>query len=143
MVYISNKNRRLNMRAAIYTLGCKVNQYESQVMRELLEKAGFEVVRHTDDADVYVVNSCAVTAESTRKSLKQVRHFKHLHPDSVTVLTGCVPQAFPKEADAVGETDVIFGNKDYERRYIYSNYTSYTMNRLRPREILLKASFDL
>ena len=91
------------MKAAIYTLGCKVNQYESQEMTEMLNKNGYLVVDSKEDADVYIINSCTVTAESNRKTRQAVRHFKANHPDAAVVLTGCVPQAFPDEALAINE----------------------------------------
>ncbi len=100
------------MKAAIYTLGCKVNQYESEEMKEMLTKNGYLVVDFKDDADVYIINSCTVTAESNRKTRQAVRKFKTTHPDSVVVMTGCVPQAFPDEALAVKEADIILGNKN-------------------------------
>lgn len=100
------------MKAAIYTLGCKVNQYESQEMTEMLTKNGYLVVDTKEDADVYIVNSCTVTAESNRKTRQAVRKFKSSHPNAVVVMTGCVPQAFPEEALAVNEADIILGNKN-------------------------------
>lgn len=99
------------MKAAIFTLGCKVNQYESQEMTEMLTKNGYLVVDSKETADVYIVNSCTVTAESNRKTRQAVRHFKTKNPDAVVVMTGCVPQAFPEEALAVKEADIILGNK--------------------------------
>lgn len=100
------------MKAAIYTLGCKVNQYESQEMTEMLTKNGYLVVDSKEEADVYIVNSCTVTAESNRKTRQAVRKFKSAHPNAVVVMTGCVPQAFPEEALAVNEADIILGNKN-------------------------------
>lgn len=100
------------MKAAIYTLGCKVNQYESQEMTEMLNKHGYLVVDTKEDADVYIVNSCTVTAESNRKTRNIARKLKSAHPDSIVVLTGCVPQAFPEEALAIKEADIILGNKN-------------------------------
>ncbi len=99
------------MKAAIFTLGCKVNQYESQEMTEMLTQNGYLVVDSKETADVYIVNSCTVTAESNRKTRQAVRHFKAKNPDAVVVMTGCVPQAFPDEALAVKEADIILGNK--------------------------------
>ena len=99
------------MKAAIYTLGCKVNQYESQEMRCLLEENGYEVTDAKNDADVYVVNSCTVTAESSRKTRQAVRRLKHEHPRAVVVLTGCYPQAFAREALALEEADIVLGNR--------------------------------
>lgn len=103
------------MRAAIFTLGCKVNQYESQEMTEMLNKNGYLVVDPKETADVYIVNSCTVTAESNRKTRQAIRHFKTKNPNAVVVMTGCVPQAFPDEAVAIPEADIILGNKNNDR----------------------------
>lgn len=101
----------IKMKVAFYTLGCKVNQYETEEMTELMQKNGFEVVSSKTQADIYIINSCTVTAESTRKTRQAVRRFKQKNPDCVTVLTGCVPQAFPNEANSIIEADIIIGNK--------------------------------
>lgn len=100
------------MKIAFFTLGCKVNQYESQAMAERMVQCGYEVVSHDQKADIYVINSCTVTAESDRKTRQTVRRFKRKNPDSVVVLTGCMPQAFPKDAEALNEADIILGNKN-------------------------------
>ena len=100
------------MKIAFFTLGCKVNQYESQAMAERMVKCGFELVSPNDKADVYVINSCTVTAESDRKTRQTVRRFKRKNPDSIVVLTGCMPQAFPEDADALKEADIVLGNKN-------------------------------
>lgn len=99
------------MKAAVYTLGCKVNQYESQEMLGLLQQHGYEPVDVKDDADVYVVNSCTVTAESSRKTRQTVRRLRHDHPDAVIVLTGCYPQAFAQEVEQLREADIVLGNR--------------------------------
>ncbi len=100
------------MKIAFFTLGCKVNQYESQAMAERMVKCGFELVSPNEKADVYVINSCTVTAESDRKTRQTVRRFKRKNPDSIVVLTGCMPQAFPEDVDALKEADVVLGNKN-------------------------------
>lgn len=100
------------MKAAIYTLGCKVNQTESEYMAELLSKAGFEIVSPNEDADFYIINSCTVTATADQKTRQNVRKFKRKHPDSVVILTGCMPQAFPKEAEELIQADIVLGNKN-------------------------------
>lgn len=100
------------MKIAFYTLGCKVNQYESRAMAEKAEANGFTVVTPDDEADIYVVNSCTVTAESDRKTRQTVRKFKRNHPDSVVVLTGCMPQAFPQDAEKLEQADIVLGNKN-------------------------------
>lgn len=100
------------MKAAFYTLGCKVNQYETEYMSELLKNAGFEIVSPNEEADYYIVNSCTVTATADQKTRQNIRKFKRKHPDSVVILTGCMPQAFPDEASALNEADIIFSNKN-------------------------------
>ena len=102
------------MKAAFYTLGCKVNQYETQLMAESLEAEGFEIVSHEQDADVYIVNSCTVTAVSNQKTRQSLRSFKRAHPDSITVLAGCMSQAYPEKAQALAEADIIIGNTEHK-----------------------------
>lgn len=103
------------MKAAIYTLGCKVNQYESQALGELLAQNGYALTDARDEADVYIINSCTVTAEADRKTRQHVRKFKREHPESIVVLTGCMPQAFPEDAAALTEADIVIGNKNNGR----------------------------
>lgn len=98
------------MTAAFYTLGCKVNQYESNEMAALLRKNGFDVVSSDEDADVYIINSCTVTAESSRKSRQNARRLKKLHTDAIIVLTGCYAQAFTEEAAEKSGADIVLGN---------------------------------
>lgn len=105
------------MKAAFYTLGCKVNQYESQYMSEQLQKMGFQIVDEDEEADVYVINSCSVTAESDRKTRQHVRKIKAQHQDSITVLTGCVPQAFPGMCRELTQADIVLGNNSNSLLY--------------------------
>ncbi|MBR3954703.1 MAG: tRNA (N(6)-L-threonylcarbamoyladenosine(37)-C(2))-methylthiotransferase MtaB [Clostridia bacterium] len=94
------------MNVRFYTLGCKVNQYESEQMRCLLEKSPLA----DTDVDIYIVNSCTVTAESSRKTRQALNRIRKDNPDSVLVLTGCYPQAFPEEA-AQTVADIVTGNR--------------------------------
>lgn len=100
------------MKVAFYTLGCKVNRYETQAMSEILKNEGYETVSENDDADVYVINSCTVTAEADKKTRQAVRRFKRKSPQSVVVLTGCMPQAYPEEALKLTQADIVLGNKN-------------------------------
>lgn len=100
------------MKVKFYTLGCKVNQYETQAMGEKLKKRGYEIAAENDTADVFVVNSCTVTAESDRKTRQAVRRFKRQNPHGVVILTGCMPQAYPEKAAELLEADIILGNKN-------------------------------
>lgn len=98
------------MKVRFVTLGCKVNQYETEAMLEMLQSQGFTPAREGERADVLVVNSCTVTAESDRKARQSLRRLRRQEPDAVTVLTGCWPQAFPEEARRLEEADIILGN---------------------------------
>ena len=99
------------MRAAFVTLGCKVNQYESNALAQLLRENGFTVSGAEEEADVYIVNSCTVTAESSRKSRQALRRIRQKHPDAIIVLTGCYAQAYSDELDSLPEADLIIGTK--------------------------------
>ena len=97
------------MKASFYTLGCKVNQNETGALQQLFFENGFEIVGPDDAADVYLVNSCTVTSGGDKKSRQWLRRCKRENPGAVTILTGCYPQAFPEEAAAVLEADVVTG----------------------------------
>lgn len=105
------------MTISFYTLGCKVNQYESEAICEIFEQNGFLAVPYGKASDITVINSCTVTAESDRKTRQIVRHSRKLNPDGVIVLTGCMVQAFPEKALNVIEADVVVGNTDYDKLY--------------------------
>lgn len=102
------------MKAAFYTLGCKVNQYETEYIAELLKNAGFEIVSASEKADYYIVNSCTVTSTADQKTRQNIRKFKRKHPDSTVILTGCMPQAFPERAEELQEADIVLSNKNNE-----------------------------
>lgn len=102
------------MKVAYYTLGCKVNQYETEAMRSILLSNGFETAAATDTPDIVIVNSCTVTAESDRKTRQAVRRFKAKYPNAVIVLAGCMPQAAPDEARRLPQADIILGNNNIE-----------------------------
>lgn len=99
------------MKFSFYTLGCKVNQYESQEITAMLINEGYTFVSPKEEADIYIINSCTVTAESSRKSRQALRKFRNDHPDAVIVLTGCYAQAFTEEVKQLHEADIILGNK--------------------------------
>ncbi|MBQ5771891.1 MAG: tRNA (N(6)-L-threonylcarbamoyladenosine(37)-C(2))-methylthiotransferase MtaB, partial [Clostridia bacterium] len=76
----------------IYTLGCKVNQYESEAIAEALESRGFTVCSPTLPCDAYVINTCTVTAESDRKARQFIRRAIHQNPRAFVLVTGCLAQ---------------------------------------------------
>lgn len=99
------------MRIAFYTLGCKVNQYETQIIQQQFFENNFEVVEPSDEADIYIINSCTVTATGDKKTRQIVHRFKKKNPDAIIVLTGCFPQAYPEDAEAIEEADIITGTR--------------------------------
>ncbi len=103
------------MNAYFYTLGCKVNQYETQAMMRLLREHGYATaVYHTGMPDVgeavIVINSCTVTSESDRKLRQLLRRARRDNPRAVIAIGGCMPQAFPDVATALTEADIVVGN---------------------------------
>ena len=118
------------MKAAFYTLGCKVNQYETEYMAEILKNAGMQIVSHNEDADYYIINSCTVTATADQKTRQNVRKFKRQHPNSVVILTGCMPQAFPDQASALNEADIVLSNKSNDDILDLINQFNITHNRI-------------
>ena len=103
------------MNVAFYTLGCKVNQYESQMIGELLARRGHQIVNDPLAADAVIINSCTVTAESDRKTRQAVRRFRAKCPHAVILLAGCMPQAFPEKATELDSADIITGNVSPEK----------------------------
>ncbi len=118
------------MRVAFYTLGCKVNQYETEYMAEVLKNAGMQIVSHNENADYYIINSCTVTATADQKTRQNVRKFKRQHPNSVVILTGCMPQAFPEQASSLNEADIVLSNKSNDDILDLINQFNVTHNRI-------------
>ena len=96
--------------AAYHTLGCKVNQYDTQAMEELLSAAGYRTVPFSESADVYLVNTCTVTGTGDKKSLQTVRRLKREHPECTLILCGCLAQLRGKELLNTG-ADLILGTQ--------------------------------
>ncbi|MBR6070564.1 MAG: tRNA (N(6)-L-threonylcarbamoyladenosine(37)-C(2))-methylthiotransferase MtaB [Ruminococcus sp.] len=94
------------------TFGCKVSQYETELLRSCFTDAGFDPTDKPEDADVIVVNSCTVTGSGDSKSVYAVRKLRRDVPDAAIVLTGCMPQAAPEAAEKIAEADIVTGTKD-------------------------------
>ena len=97
------------MRVSVCTLGCKVNHYESQILRRLFEERGDELVPFGAPCDLAVIHSCAVTEESSRKSRQMVRRARRISPDAVVAVVGCLTQVEPESCP---EADIVLGNRD-------------------------------
>ena len=99
------------MRVAIYTLGCKVNQYETQAMEAELTGRGHALVPFDGAADAYVINTCTVTAVSDKKSRQMIRQARKRSPHAVVAVCGCYAQTDPEAVEALG-VDLVMGTAD-------------------------------
>lgn len=97
--------------AAFYTLGCKVNQYETEAMIELFKNEGYEICDFSEKADVYVINTCSVTHMGDRKSRQMIRRAKKQNPKAVIAVSGCYSQTAPEEILSIDGVNLVIGNK--------------------------------
>lgn len=107
------------MKIAFHTLGCKVNQYETEAMKEQFAAAGYEIVDEEDLADVYIINTCTVTNLADRKSRQYIRRMKKQSPQAVVAVTGCYAQVKPEELSAMEEVDIVAGTGEKNRLLQY------------------------
>ena len=98
-----------------YTFGCKVNQYETEILRQQFEQNGFICVNRISDADICVVNSCTVTAQSDLKLRQLLHKIRRENPGSIIALCGCYPQAFADVSNMIPEADIIVGSGNKTR----------------------------
>ncbi|MDQ2087289.1 tRNA (N(6)-L-threonylcarbamoyladenosine(37)-C(2))-methylthiotransferase MtaB [Herbivorax sp. ANBcel31] len=106
---------------AFYTLGCKVNQYETQAITNIFENAGYNIVDFNKKADVYLINTCTVTNLSDRKSRQMIRRAKKLNGDSIVVVVGCYAQTAPEEVSKIEGVNLIVGTKERSKIIDYIN----------------------
>lgn len=98
---------------SITTLGCKVNQYESEAMSELFEEKGYmKVDQETEVADIYIINTCTVTNLSDRKSRQVIRKAKRENPESIVAVVGCYSQVSPEEVASIEGVDIVLGTTE-------------------------------
>ncbi len=109
MVEKANSNPK---KVAFITLGCKVNQYETNAMTQQYIEHGYKIVEANEKADIYIVNTCTVTNMSDRKSRQMLRKVKALNPQSIVVACGCYVQVGREEIENIKEIDVILGNNE-------------------------------
>ncbi len=98
------------MRIGFYTLGCKVSQYETEAMAECFENRGYTVLDFTEVCDIYVINTCTVTAEADRKSRQMIRRAKRSNPDSIVLVCGCYSQRSADEVSSIAGVDAVIGS---------------------------------
>lgn len=102
-------------KAALATLGCKVNQNETAAMAALFDAAGYEIVEFTQKADVYVLNTCTVTHLADRKSRQLIRRCAKINPEALVVVTGCYAQVAPQEVEKIEGVHLVVGNPGKKR----------------------------
>ena len=117
-------------KVAFYTLGCKVNQYETNAMIEKFINNKYEIIDFEEKADIYVVNTCTVTNMSDRKSRQIIRRTKQLNSESILVVTGCYAQVAREELEKIPEIDLIIGNT--EKREIVALVEKLEKNKNKP-----------
>ncbi|MCQ2512593.1 MAG: tRNA (N(6)-L-threonylcarbamoyladenosine(37)-C(2))-methylthiotransferase MtaB [Lachnospiraceae bacterium] len=103
------------MKVAFHTLGCKVNSYESQAIAEQFLNENFEIAQFSDFCDVYIVNTCSVTAEAARKSRQMLHRCKKINPDATVIACGCFAQEAKEELLKDGAVDYVVGNNEKSR----------------------------
>ena len=101
-----------NKKVAFYTLGCKVNQYESESIKNQLIKIGYEEENFENKSDIYIVNSCTVTSIADKKTRNVLRRAKKMNPESIVIVTGCYAQTNSKELLEIEEIDFVVGNSN-------------------------------
>lgn len=121
------------MKVAFYTLGCKVNQYETDIMiKEFMDK-GYDIVKFTEKANIYVINSCSVTNMSTRKTRQYLSRAKNM--GGIVVLVGCYAESI-KEEDSIKNVDLVLGNEEkkevvkYVEKYLDENNIKFSDSKI-------------
>lgn len=106
---------RDDLSVAVYTLGCRLNQVESEAVSLAFSRAGFHVVSPDDNADIYVVNTCTVTSKSEQKARRVIRKFASENPDSLVIVTGCYAQLNGPDIEALGENILVIKQEEKSR----------------------------
>ena len=110
---------------AFVTLGCKVNQFESEVMEGMFKEAGYDIVEHSQPADVYVINTCSVTSLGDKKSRQLIRRVQRQNPDAIIAVTGCYAQIAPEQIKAIEGVRVVLGTANRRRIVEYVEQAIY------------------
>lgn len=117
------------MRVAFYTLGCRVNQYESEAMAEKFIKDGYEVVDYSDFADVYVINTCTVTNMGDKKSRQIINRAKKENSEAIVAVVGCYSQIATNEVSSIDSVDVVLGTRNKGDIVYYVNKARETQEK--------------
>lgn len=133
---------------AFITLGCKVNQYETNAMTQQFIEKGYKIVEHTEKADIYIVNTCTVTNMSDRKSRQMLRRVKELNKEAIIVACGCYAQVAKEELEKIEEINLVLGNNEkkdiveYVETYIKSKNTEkQTIPKVQTEDVMNQKEF--
>ena len=124
---------------AFITLGCKVNQYDTQRMRELARQSGYMAVPETEQADIYVVNTCTVTHTSDRKARRAIRKIITQHPDAKVIVTGCYADSDRQALEQITGVALVFGNNDKDHLVEYLQQLNEFVDNATPKVTSLRA----
>ncbi len=129
-------------KVAFYTLGCKVNQYETEAMSELFINSGYELCDFDSYSDIYVINTCTVTSMSDRKSRQIIRRAKKHNPNSIVIVTGCYAQTNPEAVKQIKDVNLIIGTSDRKRIVELTQSLSASEQRCCVSDIMMQHSFE-
>jgi threonylcarbamoyladenosine tRNA methylthiotransferase MtaB len=129
------------MKVCFLTLGCKVNQTESEALAQLAADEGYQVVKETEKPDAVIINTCTVTAAGSSKSRQLIRRIVKDHPSSIVAVMGCYSQISPEEAAGIDGVDLVVGTQD--RRFVldYLKQISESGNQARKSSTVAKTAF--
>ena len=129
-------------KVAFITLGCKVNQYETNAMAQKFIEKGYTVIEEKEKADIYVINTCTVTNMSDRKSRQMLRRVKETNPNAIVVAVGCYVQVAEKKLEQIPEIDIILGNNEKADIVTYvENYIKDNIKKAEIDDVLHKTDF--
>ena len=129
-------------KVAFCTLGCKVNQYETNAMEQKFIQAGYEIVDFGETADIYVINTCTVTNMSDKKSRQMIRRAKQLNKDAVVVAVGCYVQTAKEKLESIEELDLILGNNEKKNIVKYVEEHENGIKQIKYNDVLHQDEYD-
>lgn len=128
---------------AVTTLGCKINRFESELILQRLGELNYKQVEPKQAADIYIINSCTVTAQADRQSRQQARKFKRLNPDALVIMTGCFAQNNAEEASKSPAVDWVVGNAaKLDLPQLIVEHAHQTKNKNKPQTAIFMPAFD-
>lgn len=127
---------------ATYTLGCKVNQYETNAVEEIFTDRGYSLIDFEDKADIYIINTCTVTSMSDKKSRQIIRRAKKINKDAIVVVIGCYAQNDPNSVIEIEDVNLVMGTKDKNKIYEEVEKISITDKVVKVTDIMNELEFE-